>query len=127
VATMLWVSSTLLLRVYDEQFSSSDRIYSPLKPAAVLLLWLYFTGAAVLIGGEANSEIGKAGESAFPGRTCRNLVLAPRGRRRRDPIIRIGDSRLPAWNLLRVAPSWSATFFRLTSIVSLSSPKCRSG
>jgi uncharacterized BrkB/YihY/UPF0761 family membrane protein len=44
VATTLWVSSTLLLRVYDEQFSSHHRIYGPLKPAAVLLLWLYFTG-----------------------------------------------------------------------------------
>jgi membrane protein len=64
VATTLWGGSTQLLRVYDEQFSSYQRIYGPLKPAAVLLLWLYFTGASILIGGEANSEIEKAAAEA---------------------------------------------------------------
>jgi uncharacterized BrkB/YihY/UPF0761 family membrane protein len=64
VATTLWITSTLLLRVYDEQFSSYQRIYGPLKPAAVFLLWLYFTGAAILVGGEANSEIEKAAAEA---------------------------------------------------------------
>ena len=29
-----------------------------------LLLWLYFTGAAIFIGGEANSEIQKAAAKA---------------------------------------------------------------
>ena len=29
-----------------------------------LLLWLYFTGAAIFIGGEANSEIQKAAAEA---------------------------------------------------------------
>jgi uncharacterized BrkB/YihY/UPF0761 family membrane protein len=53
-----------IYRVYDEQFSSYERIYGPLKPAAVYLLWLYFTGAAILIGGEANSEIEKAAAEA---------------------------------------------------------------
>ena len=54
----------MLLRVYDAEFSSYQRIYGPLKPAAVLLLWLYFTSAAILIGGEANSEIEKAAAEA---------------------------------------------------------------
>ena len=35
-----------------------------LEPVATLLLWLYFTGAAILIGGEANSEIEKAASDA---------------------------------------------------------------
>ena len=35
-----------------------------LEPVATLLLWLYFTGAAILIGGEANSEIEKAASEA---------------------------------------------------------------
>jgi membrane protein len=61
VVTMaLWVSSTLLLRTYHEHLSSSRRIYGELKPVATLLLWPYFTGAAILIGGEANSEIEKS-------------------------------------------------------------------
>jgi len=60
VATMLWLISTLLLQIYDAHFDPHQRIYGALKAAAVLLLWLYFTGAAILIGGEANSEIENA-------------------------------------------------------------------
>lgn len=67
LATALWVSSTVLLRVYDAQSTSYQRIYGALKPAAVLLLWLYFTSAAILIGGEANSEIEKAAVEAGHG------------------------------------------------------------
>jgi membrane protein len=59
VAVALWVGSTLLLRVYQEHFSSS-RIYGGLNAVTVLLMWLYITGAAIFIGGETNSEIEKA-------------------------------------------------------------------
>ena len=59
VAVTLWVVSTLLLRVYQEHFSSS-RIYGGLNAVATLLMWLYATGAAIFIGGAANSEIEKA-------------------------------------------------------------------
>jgi membrane protein len=60
VATVFWVASTLLFRIYQEHFGSSQRIYGGLKPVVTLLLWLYFTGAAILVAGEANSEIEKA-------------------------------------------------------------------
>jgi len=68
VAIVLWVGSTELLRIYQEHFSSSHRIYGELAPVATLLLWLYFTGAAILIGGEANSEIEKAAAEGHPDR-----------------------------------------------------------
>ncbi len=64
LAIALWVTSTLLLRIYQDHLSSSQRIYAGLKPVATLLLWLYFTGAAILVGGEANSEIEKAAAEA---------------------------------------------------------------
>ena len=63
VAVTLWVPSTLLLRAYQEHFGSS-RIYGRLNAVATLLLWLYLTGAAIFIGGEANSEIEKAAAEA---------------------------------------------------------------
>jgi membrane protein len=63
VAVALWVGSTMLLRVYQEHFSSS-RIYGGLNSVSVLLMWLYITGAAIFIGGEANSEIEKAAVAA---------------------------------------------------------------
>jgi len=58
VAVTLWVASALLLRFYQNQFSS-QRIYGGLNAVVELLLWLYLTGAAIFIGGEANSEIEK--------------------------------------------------------------------
>jgi membrane protein len=63
IAVALWVASTLLLRAYQNHFSS-QRIYGGLNAVVVLLLWLYFTGAAIFIGGEANSEIEKAAANA---------------------------------------------------------------
>jgi membrane protein len=63
VADVLWVAFTLLLRVYQEHFSSS-RIYGELNAVATLVAWLYLTSAAAFIGGEANSEIEKAAAEA---------------------------------------------------------------
>jgi membrane protein len=60
----LWLAFTLLLRMYEQYFSSSQRIYGGLNAVATLLLWLYLTGAAIFIGGEVNSEIEKAAAEA---------------------------------------------------------------
>jgi membrane protein len=64
VAIVWWAGSILVLRISQEYFSSSQRIYAGLKPVVALLLWLYFTGAAIFIGGEINSEIEKAAAEA---------------------------------------------------------------
>lgn len=63
IATTLWLASTLLLHVYQEHFRSS-RIYGGLTAVATLLFWLYLTGVALFLGGEANSEIEKAAAAA---------------------------------------------------------------
>jgi membrane protein len=60
VAVTLWISSSLLLRIYEEHFNSTRRVYAGLSDIASLLLWFYLTGAAIFIGGEVNSEIEKA-------------------------------------------------------------------
>lgn len=59
-ATALWIALALLLRAYQTHFNSSQKIYGNLTGVSTLLLWLYLTGAAIFIGGEANSEIEKA-------------------------------------------------------------------
>src|SRR5438046_264884 len=41
VAIALWVGSTLLLRIFQDDFRS-QRIYGSPEPVATLLLWLYF-------------------------------------------------------------------------------------
>ncbi|HJT90183.1 MAG TPA: YihY/virulence factor BrkB family protein [Bryobacteraceae bacterium] len=53
----LWILSAVLFRIYLQHFNSYDRLYGPLSSVAILLLWLYFSGAAILIGGEVNAVI----------------------------------------------------------------------
>jgi membrane protein len=64
LAIVWWGGSILFLRISQQDFSSTQMIYAGLKPVAALLLWLYFTGAAIFIGGELNSEIEKAAAAA---------------------------------------------------------------
>lgn len=61
VAVALWVAFTLLLRLYQEHASSSQRIYGGLNAVAILLLWLYLTAASIFIGGKLNCRIQIAG------------------------------------------------------------------
>lgn len=63
---VLWLGASLGFRVYLDFFSYYSRIYGSLGAVILLLLWFYLTGAAILIGGEINSEI-VAGASARDG------------------------------------------------------------
>lgn len=62
LALLLWLLASWLVRLYFERVHSYHVVYGPLEGVAMLLLWLYFTSAAILIGGEMNSEIEKAAE-----------------------------------------------------------------
>ena len=55
--TLLWVAFSLLFRLYVTTVGDYAATYGALAGAAVLLLWLYFSALALLIGGELNSEI----------------------------------------------------------------------
>jgi membrane protein len=63
-ALLLWVISTVGLRFYFRHISNYHQTYGHLNTVVMLLLWLYFTNAAILIGGEMNSEIEKAAASS---------------------------------------------------------------
>ena len=56
----LWLLVSIAFRVYLHFFDSYSATYGSLGAVIILMLWLYFTGAAVLIGGEVNSEIENA-------------------------------------------------------------------
>jgi len=60
IGVALWLLVSLAFRVYLHFFDSYSATYGSLGAVIVLMLWLYFTGAAVLIGGETNSEIENA-------------------------------------------------------------------
>jgi membrane protein len=64
VAVALWLAATGLFRLYLTYFDSYSKTYGSLGAVIVLMLWLYLSGAAILIGGEVNSEIRKAAAAA---------------------------------------------------------------
>lgn len=59
-ALAIWIAATFAARIYFDRFNDYSRSYGHLNGAVMLLLWLYITNGAILIGGEMNSEIEKA-------------------------------------------------------------------
>ena len=57
LTTVLWVLFSMAFRIYVTRVGDYTATYGALAGAAILLLWLYFSGLALLIGGELNSEI----------------------------------------------------------------------
>jgi membrane protein len=64
VGLVLWLLGSLAFRVYLSYFDSYSATYGSLGAVIILMLWFYISSFAVLIGGEVNSEIGKATEEA---------------------------------------------------------------
>jgi len=60
VGVLLWIGASLGFRVYLHFFNSYSKSYGSLGAVIVLLLWLYISGVAILLGGEINSEIENA-------------------------------------------------------------------
>jgi membrane protein len=56
VAIMLWLLFSFGFRLYLHFFNSYGVTYGSLGALIILMLWFYFTGIAILIGGEINSE-----------------------------------------------------------------------
>jgi membrane protein len=59
-ALILWLLFTFAAHVYFDHINDYTRTYGPLNGVVMLLLWLYASNGALLIGGEMNSEIQKA-------------------------------------------------------------------
>ncbi len=60
VAVVLWLLVSFGFRLYLHFFNSYSAAYGSLGAVIVLMLWFYLTGAAILVGGEVNSEIENA-------------------------------------------------------------------
>lgn len=60
VGVALWLLISFAFRIYLQYFDSYSATYGSLGAVIILMLWLYFTGAAILIGGQINSEIENA-------------------------------------------------------------------
>ncbi|MBC7931299.1 MAG: YihY/virulence factor BrkB family protein [Rubrivivax sp.] len=57
VGVALWLLVSFAFKAYLSYFNSYSATYGSLGAVIILMLWFYFTGAAILIGGEMNAEI----------------------------------------------------------------------
>lgn len=57
VGVLLWIAASFGFRAYLHFFNSYSKTYGSLGAAIILLMWLYITGLAFLIGGEVNAQI----------------------------------------------------------------------
>ena len=59
VAIILWLLFSFAFRLYLHYFNSYGVTYGSLGALIILMLWFYFTGVSILIGGEINSMFEK--------------------------------------------------------------------
>jgi len=57
VGVVVWVVASAGFSLYLRYFNTYSKTYGSVGAVIILMLWLYLTGLAVLIGGEVNSEI----------------------------------------------------------------------
>ena len=58
LATVIWVGASVLFSVYVSNFGGSyAKTYGALAGVIVLVLWLYITALAILVGAELNGEL----------------------------------------------------------------------
>ena len=54
-----WIGLSYLLGIYFRHFANFNKTYGTLGAAIALMVWLYWTGFAMLVGAELNAELAK--------------------------------------------------------------------
>ena len=84
LAMVLWMVSSVAFKFYVANFASYNATYGAIGGVIILMLWLYVSALAVLIGAELNAEIehaspyGKAPGEKVPGQKKKIGALARR-------------------------------------------------
>jgi membrane protein len=69
IGAAIWIVGSVLFAVYVSTFNSYGKTYGPLGGVIVLILWLYLSSLAVLLGGELNAELERQADrkASLPG------------------------------------------------------------
>ena len=59
-AVAMWLVVSLGFKTYVDHFADYNKVYGSIAGVIVLMLWLYWSGMVLLLGGEINAEIEKA-------------------------------------------------------------------
>ena len=59
LAVGCWIGLSYLLGIYFRHFAHFNKTYGTLGAAIALMVWLYWTGFAMLVGAELNTELAK--------------------------------------------------------------------
>ena len=59
-AVVMWLVVSLGFKSYVDNFGDYNKVYGSIAGVIVLMLWFYWTGLVLLLGGEINAEIEKA-------------------------------------------------------------------
>jgi membrane protein len=59
-AVVMWLAVSLGFKAYVDNFSDYNKVYGSIAGVIVLMLWFYWSGMVLLLGGEINAEIEKA-------------------------------------------------------------------
>jgi membrane protein len=85
LAGLLWLATSVLFSLYVEHFGTYNATYGSLGAVIILLLWLYLSAAAIIVGALINAEAER--------QTCRDSTHgAPRPRGERGAVV---ADRLP--------------------------------
>ncbi len=57
IAVIVWIAASIAFRIYNANFGSYDESYGSLAAVVILMLWLFITALAVLLGAQINSEM----------------------------------------------------------------------
>lgn len=61
-AVTMWLLVSLGFKLYVDNFGDYNKVYGSIAGVIVLMLWFYWSGMVLLMGGEINAEIEKAAQ-----------------------------------------------------------------
>jgi membrane protein len=83
-ATVLWLAATVGFGLYAANFANYNATYGALGAVVVLLMWLFVSSFAVLIGAELNAEAER--QTSFDSTTGPARPIGQRGARMADSL-----------------------------------------